>query len=110
MKKYDTLVILTCYATSIVVIYLKLNLPTSMHLFTFDTNGGYLLTGHVSGSHMVFFRPSKVNSYKTTLHNLNLVTKWVKSTVIVYSPFSNNLNYLHHMAYFGFTLHCIWGN
>jgi len=34
--------ILTCYATSIVVIYL--NLPASMRLFTFDTNGGYLLS------------------------------------------------------------------
>jgi len=34
--------ILSCYATSIVVIYL--NLPTSMHLFTFDTNGRYLLS------------------------------------------------------------------
>jgi len=32
------LTILTCYATSIVVIYL--NLPASMHLSTFDTNGG----------------------------------------------------------------------
>ena len=38
------------YATSIVVIYLKLNLPTSMHLFTF-----------------VFFRPSKVNTAQLKL-------------------------------------------
>jgi len=36
------LTILTCYAASIVVIYL--NLPGSMLLFTFDTNGGYLLS------------------------------------------------------------------
>jgi len=34
------LTILTYYTTSIVVIYL--NLPASMCLFTFDTNGGYL--------------------------------------------------------------------
>ena len=34
--------ILTCYATSIVVVYL--NLPASFRLFTFDTNGGYLLS------------------------------------------------------------------
>ena len=34
--------ILTCYATSIVVIYL--NLPASMRLFTFDINGGYLMS------------------------------------------------------------------
>jgi len=33
---------LTCYATSIVVIYL--NLPASFRLFTFDTNDGYLLS------------------------------------------------------------------
>jgi len=32
------LTILTCNATSIVVIYL--NLPANMRLFTFDTNGG----------------------------------------------------------------------
>jgi len=36
------LTILTCYATFIVVIYL--NLPASLRLFTFDTNGGYLLS------------------------------------------------------------------
>jgi len=36
------LTILTCYATLIVVIYL--NLPASLRLFTFDINGGYLLS------------------------------------------------------------------
>jgi len=36
------LTILTCYATSIVVIYL--NLPASLRFFTFDINGGYLLS------------------------------------------------------------------
>jgi len=41
------LTILTCYATSIVVIYL--NLSASMRLFTFDTNGGYLLSMTVKG-------------------------------------------------------------
>jgi len=51
------LTILTCFANSIVVIYLKL--PASVRLVTFDTNGGYLL----SMLHVVFFRPSKVNSY-----------------------------------------------
>jgi len=30
-------------------------------------------TEHASGSHVFYFRPSKVNSYKNTLHNLNYV-------------------------------------
>jgi len=62
------LTILTCYATLIVVI--SLNLQASVRLFTWDTNW-LVPTEHASVSHMVFFRPSKVNSYKTTLHNLN---------------------------------------
>jgi len=61
------LTILTCYATLIVVIYL--NLQASVRLFTSDTNW-LVPPEHASGSHVVFFRPSKVNSYKTTLHNL----------------------------------------
>jgi len=64
------LTILTCYATLIVVICL--NLQASVRLFTLDTNW-LVSTEHASGSHMVFFRPTKVNSYKTTLHNLNYV-------------------------------------
>jgi len=42
-----------------------------MRLFTFDTK--YLvLTQHASsGSHMGYFRWSKVNNYNTTLHNIN---------------------------------------
>jgi len=36
------LTILAGFATSIVVIYL--NIPASMRLFTFDTNGRYLLS------------------------------------------------------------------
>jgi len=54
------LTILTCYATSIVVIYL--NLQASVRLFPSDTNW-LVSTEHAS----------KVNSYKTTLHNLNYV-------------------------------------
>jgi len=57
------LTIITCYSTSIVVIYL--NLPASMRLF--------ILIELAFGSHMVFVRPSVVNSYKTTLHYLNYV-------------------------------------
>ena len=60
--------ILTCYETFIVVICI--NPSASMRLFTFDTKWR-VLTEHVSGSHVFSFRPSKVNSYKTSLHNLN---------------------------------------
>ena len=52
---FNTLTILTCYATSIVVIYL--NLPASMRLFTSDTNW-LVPTEHASGSHAVLFRRS----------------------------------------------------
>ena len=62
--------ILTCYATFIVVICF--NLQANGRLFTSDTNW-LVPTEHASGSHVVFFRPSKVNSYKTKLHNLNYV-------------------------------------
>jgi len=41
-----------------------------VRLFTSDTKW-LVLTEHASGSHVFSFRPSKVNSYKTTLHNLN---------------------------------------
>ena len=41
-----------------------------MRLFTFDTNGGYLLSMRLAVT-WYFFDRSKVNSYKTTLHNLN---------------------------------------
>jgi len=57
------LTILTCYATLNVVICL--NLQASVRLFSSDTNW-LVPTEHASA--MVFFRPSKVNSYKTTLH------------------------------------------
>jgi len=62
------LTILTCYATSIVVIYLTL--PANVRLFTFDTNGGNLLSMRLAVT-WYFFDRWKVNSYKTTLHNLN---------------------------------------
>ena len=63
--------ILTCYANLIAVICL--NLHASVRLFTSDTNW-LVPTEHASGSHMVYFRPSKVyKDYKTTLHNLNYV-------------------------------------
>jgi len=64
------LTILTCYATFIIVIFL--NLQASVRLFTSGTNW-LVPIEHASGSHVVIFRPSKVNSYKTTLHNLNYV-------------------------------------
>jgi len=62
------LTILTCYATFIIVICL--NHQASVRLFTSDTKW-LVPTEHASVSHVVFFRLSKVNSYKTTLHNLN---------------------------------------
>ena len=70
LKLYFKMTILTCYATSIVVIYL--NLQASVRLFTSNTKW-LVPTEYVSWSHVFYFRPSKVNSYKTTLHNLNYV-------------------------------------
>ena len=56
------------YATVIIVICL--NLLASVRLFTSDTKW-LVLTEHASGSHVFCSQQSKVNSYKTTLHNLN---------------------------------------
>jgi len=47
-----------------------LNLLASVRLFTSDTKW-LVPPEHATGSQMFSFQPSKVNSYKTTLHNLN---------------------------------------
>jgi len=43
-----------------------------MRLFTFDTNGGYLLSMRLAVM-WYFFDRQRYKSYKTTLHNLNYV-------------------------------------
>jgi len=43
-----------------------------LSVFTSDTNW-LVPTEHASGSHLFYFRPSKVNSCKTTLHTLSYV-------------------------------------
>jgi len=57
-------IILTYYTTFTVVICF--NLQASVRLFTSDTKW-LVLTEHAPGSLVFCFRPSKVNSYETTL-------------------------------------------
>ena len=67
-----------------------------MRLFTSDTNW-LVPTEHSSWSHVFYFRPSKVNSYKTTLHTL--CVKLVYEIVYDLSSICDNLKTLNKVCY-----------